>query len=107
MRSSRVVLAVLALLAAYGAIEAYPLLAGPAIVLAAPADGEATSDPVTVAGRVARATAFTLDGVPLIPDENGDFSQVLAFPAGSSILELTARDRFGRTVTLTRTIDVE
>jgi hypothetical protein len=107
MLSSRTpVLAVLALVAAYGLVEAYPLIAGPTIALASPHSEEATSDPVTVAGVVRRATALTLDGAPLIPQQDGSFSRLLAFPAGSSILELTARDRFGRQITITRTIVV-
>ncbi|HVW82825.1 MAG TPA: hypothetical protein VHC68_02690 [Candidatus Paceibacterota bacterium] len=108
MPSNRlVVLGVLLLVAVYGLVEAYPLLAGPAIELSAPRSGEATSDPVTVAGRVSRAAALTLDGAPLIPEEDGSFVKLLAFPAGSSILTLSARDRFGRSITLTRTIVVE
>ncbi|MGH7174746.1 MAG: hypothetical protein ACREGR_00070 [Minisyncoccia bacterium] len=107
MRSNQlIVIGVIAIVALYGAIEAYPLIAGPKITLAAPINGEATSDPVTIAGTVYRATALTLDGAALIPDQNGSFSTILAFPAGSDILGLTARDRFGRSITITRTIVV-
>ena len=99
-------LALLAILA-YGAWEAHPLLAGPSLVISSPADGTSSPDGViSIEGSESRATALTLDGAPLLPDEAGHFSAVLAFPAGGSILTFTATDRFGRSITKTRTIYV-
>lgn len=97
----------LAALIGYGLWELHPLLAGPAITLASPANGATVAGGVvTVAGRAARAVALTLDGAPLLPEQNGRFTETLALPPGGSILTLMATDRFGRSVTTTRLIYV-
>ena len=97
----------LALIAAYGAWEAYPLLVGPTLTVIAPKNGASYEDGVvTIEGRAARATALTLNGNPLLPDRAGHYAITLAFPHGGSILRLTATDRFGRTLTRERTIYV-
>ncbi len=91
----------------YGAVEAYPILAGPSLTLTAPAPFvTATSGLITVTGRAYRAVALTLDGAPVLPDQDGSFSSSLALPSGGSILTLTATDRFGRTITRTREVYV-
>ncbi len=97
---------VLAGLLVYGFIEARPLLMGASLTISSPIDGAAAEGVVLIAGTSQRATTLTLNGGPLYPDENGDFSSMLALSTGTSILTFTASDRFGRTVTLTRTIYV-
>ena len=98
---------ILVLLVAYGLIEAWPLLAGPAISIEAPMnDASVTTGTITVSGNVARAASFTLNGALLLHDQNGRFSSTLTFPRGGSILTFVAVDRFGRTVTATRRIFV-
>lgn len=97
--------AVLLALIAYGTLEAWPLIAGPALAVSSPVDHRAfPGGIVTVEGRALRAASLTLDGAPLLRDQNGLFSSTLTFPRGGSILTFTAADRFGRTVTVTRTI---
>ncbi|MEK7126285.1 MAG: hypothetical protein AAB517_00690 [Patescibacteria group bacterium] len=99
--------AVLFILAGYGITEAWPLLAGPSIFIASPADNVLYPDGiVVVSGNTKRASAVTLNGEPLFRDQNGDFSSTLTFPRGGSILTFTATDRFGKTVTETRSIFV-
>jgi hypothetical protein len=95
----------LAALAAYGIFEAYPLIAGPAITLHSPKEGEALpSALVAIVGTVYRTTKLTLNGSMVLPNIEGKFKETLAFPPGTSILELTASDRFSRTVRIIRTI---
>lgn len=99
--------AVLVALAAYGSVEAWPLLAGPSILIDSPADNAPfPSGVVTVRGKAPRAARLLLNGAPLLRDRQGNFSTMLAFPAGGSILTFFAADRFGRTVTATRSIFV-
>ncbi|HQT82690.1 MAG: hypothetical protein B7W98_02715 [Parcubacteria group bacterium 20-58-5] len=99
--------AVLVICVVYGGIEAWPLIAGPSLVITAPADNAAFPDGiVSVAGKAARAAELTLDGAVLLHDQDGTFSSTLTFPHGSSILTFVATDRFGRSVTATRTIFV-
>ena len=94
-------------LAGYGALKAWPLVAGPSLSVSAPADFATAPDSmVTVTGSVRRTTALSLNGAPLLPDQDGTFRKTLAFAKGASILTFVAADRFGRTVTTTRTIFV-
>lgn len=98
---------VLAVLIGYGILEAWPLLRGPTLSISSPID--AASYPqgiVAVQGEALRAVALTLNGAPLLHDQNGRFSSTLTFPRGSSILTFVATDRFGRKVTERRTIFV-
>ena len=99
--------AILLIVAGYGSIEAWPLIAGPTLVISSPTHNETFPDGiVTVQGRAARATQLILDGAAVLHDQEGNFSSTLTFPRGGSILTFVATDRFGRTVTATRTIFV-
>ena len=94
-------------LVAYGIIEARALLSGPSLVVDAPADGAEYLDGlVTIQGAMRYGVSLILDGATLLPNQDGRFETVLAFPSGSSILTLVATDRFGRNMTKTRTIYV-
>ena len=99
--------AVLLLSASYGLIEAWPLLRGPTLSIDSP-EKNATFPQgiVIVRGETARASVLTLNGAPLLHEEDGGFSSTLTFPRGWSILTFRATDRFGRTVTATRSIFV-
>lgn len=98
---------VLVLLAGYGALEAWPLVAGPSLSISSPVEGESVPDGIlTVVGRALRVNALSLDGAPLLPDQQGNFSATLTFPAGGTILTFVATDRFGRTITKTREVFV-
>lgn len=99
--------AVLLILGGYGLIEAWPLVAGPSLAIVSPSD--AASFPggiVEIIGKAPRAAQLTLNGAPLLRDQDGNFSSILTFPRGGSILTFVAADRFGRTVTATRSIFV-
>lgn len=99
--------AILFLLISYGAVEAWPLVQGPVLTIASPADNASfPGGIVAVEGRAARSAQLTLNGAPLVHDQEGDFSSTLTFPRGGSILTFVATDRFGRTVATTRNIFV-
>lgn len=92
-------------LGVYGTIEAWPLIEGPSLVIASPQDNVTFADGiVSVSGTVERAAELSLDGAPLLRDQDGNFSSTLTFPAGGSILTFEATDRFGKRVTITRSI---
>lgn len=98
---------VLFVLIGYGLMEAWPLVAGPSLVVASPADYTPyPSGIVSIQGNAARAATLTLNGSPLLHGQDGSFASTLTFPRGGSILTFEARDRFGRTVTATRSIFV-
>ncbi len=98
---------VLILLAGYGFIEAWPLIKGPELLVISPGDNATFPTGIlTISGNAARATSLTLNGAPLPHDQEGNFSSILTYPLGGSILTFVAIDRFGRTVTVTRIIFV-
>lgn len=98
---------VLLALIIYGLIEAWPLIAGPTISIFSPENNQTFQDGIVeVKGRAGRASSITLNGSSILRDQNGDFSSTLTFPRGGSILTFTVTDRFGRTVTATRSIFV-
>lgn len=98
---------VLFVLIGYGLIEAWPLLVGPSLSILSPAQNAPyPGGIVSIQGTAARAASLTLNGTPILHDQNGGFSSTLTFPRGGSILTFVVTDRFGRTVTETRTIFV-
>ncbi len=98
---------VLLVVVSYGLLEAWPLLAGPSLSILSPVENAAyPSGIVSIRGTAARAAVLTLDGAPVLHDQEGGFSSTLTFPRGGSILTFVATDRFGRTVTATRSIFV-
>ncbi|MHB1163317.1 MAG: hypothetical protein ACYCZZ_02215 [Minisyncoccota bacterium] len=99
--------AVLILLAGYGLVEAWPLLAGPSLSIESPQDNASFPDGiVTIRGKALRIAKLMLDGASVLHDENGSFALTLTFPRGASILTFVATDQFGRHETITRTIFV-
>jgi len=99
--------AILLALIVYGGIEAWPLILGPGLSISSPSDyGSYPGGIVPVEGVAPRAVALSLNGAILLHDQEGRFSSTLTFPQGGSILTFEARDRFGRTVTATRSIFV-
>lgn len=101
------ILSVFLLLLGYGMVEAWPLIVGPTLSITSPLENGTFPDgTVKIQGTAGRAAILTLDGAPLPHDQDGSFSSILTFPHGGSILTFVAKDRFGRTVTTTRTIFV-
>ncbi len=101
------IVSTLLLVAVYGLMKARPLLLGPSISLNSPVKYAVIPNGITTfSGQVNRTVALTLDGVPVLSDQNGSFSSIVTLPHGNSILTLVASDRFGRRVTTTRTVYV-
>ena len=99
--------AILLILIGYGLIEAWPLLAGPSLTIESPLENSSVPEGiVTIAGQARRAASLTLNGAPLLHDQEGRFSSTLTFPEGGSILTFVVTDRFGRSRIETRTIFV-
>jgi hypothetical protein len=98
---------VLVVFCGYGLVEAFPLIAGPALRIGSPSDyAEISHGIVLVEGQAKRVSSLILNGAPVLRDKKGMFSSTLTFPRGSSILTFVATDRFGRTSYATRTIFV-
>lgn len=94
-------------LVGYGAVAAWPLIAGPQIALTSPAQEETMANGQTrIEGRALYTETLWLNGAPLLMDESGNFSASLTLPSGGAILSLTATDRFGREITERRSVFV-
>ena len=91
---------ILIIVVGYGLHEAIPLLTGPRIYLSQPENGESAHNGfITILGSTLHTQSVSLDGNPLLTDQNGHFQTTLSLPRGGAILSLTATDRFGRSVT--------
>ena len=98
---------VLFILLSYGAVEAWPLIIGPTLSITSPEDfASVPGGIVSIAGKAARGAILTLNGAPILHQEDGSFSTTRSFPHGGSILTFVATDRFGRSVSATRNIFV-
>ncbi len=95
---------VLLLIISYGVVEAVPFLSGPVMSISSPVNGASTNGIIKVTGHTKRIVTLTLNSNTLLPDRNGTFSKTLVLPHGESLITLKASDRFGHTVTNTRTI---
>lgn len=93
--------------AVYGCIEAWPLIRGPQLVIDTPADNATfPGGVVSIRGKALHTAQLTLNNALVLRDQDGNFAGALTFPHGGSILTFVATDRFGRTVTATRSIFV-
>jgi hypothetical protein len=98
---------ILSILILYGLMEAWPLIAGPTVFISSPENNQVFQDGIVeVKGKAGRASSVMLNGSVILRDQNGNFSSTLTFPRGGSILTFTVTDRFGSTVTETRSIFV-
>lgn len=98
---------VLLVVCGYGIKEAIPFLTGPTLSLESPKNGESFHNGfINISGTAIHTQSVSLDGGPLLTDQNGHFSTSLTLPRGGAILTLTATDRFGRTTTQRRTVFV-
>lgn len=95
----------LTILLGYGAWKAFPLLYGPSITLLSPAPYASQPDGyLPIHGVAERTESLTLNGGQLFIDQEGRFDKMLLLPRGGAVVTLVATDRFGRSVTVTRSV---
>jgi hypothetical protein len=89
-------------IAGYALFNARLLLAGPEITIESPQNGSSFTDPFIELHGTAKQTSFiTLNGNELYTDEQGSFVVPLVLAPGTSIMKLSASDRFERKKELT------
>ncbi len=79
-------------------------LVGPTLTLTEPLATHQASRAIMVRGSVSHTVLITVNGYPIDTDLAGNFSYSLVLPLGYSILTVSARDRYGRERTETRTL---
>lgn len=99
------VIAFFVLLIAYVLFQARFVILGPQIHITSPKDNATLDSNVVIVSGTAQNVAYlSLDGRQIYTDKAGNWSEKLIAPEGISILELSARDRFGRQVEKTETL---
>ncbi|MES2953699.1 MAG: hypothetical protein V4674_04045 [Patescibacteria group bacterium] len=100
-RFTRIIVLLVAIgIAIFGATRIATLVQGPEISIEYPTDGTRIHDQtLKVLGRAQNISSLYMNGHPVYTDSYGYFDETLLVPPGYSILEVTAKDRFGRTVT--------
>jgi hypothetical protein len=89
------------LLSYYVYIESRDFLTGPSISVAYPINQSEVYGPeVEVRGKTERVSSITLNNSPIFIDEKGVFREKLILPNGYTIIQLEAKDRFGKTAGL-------
>ncbi len=81
----------------YSFYAALPYLEGPSLSV-----HETTQNGLTtVSGTTARVSFLSIDDAPVPLSVDGSFSAERAYPAGYTAIQVTVRDRFGRSLTKT------
>ncbi|GMU74478.1 MAG: hypothetical protein AMXMBFR44_6750 [Candidatus Campbellbacteria bacterium] len=92
---------VLVAIVGYAYFEARPFLSGPQLEVTSPQDGfSAFESPLSVTGEAHRISEITLNGNPIFVDENGRFERLVPLSPGYATIQVSVRDRFGRSKTL-------
>lgn len=81
------------------------LIQGPEIVLENVADSIVTEDKtLSLSGKILHSSFISINGRPIFIDEQGNFNEQLLLSSGVSIIDIYAKDKFGKEVR--RKIDV-
>lgn len=97
--SMRVVVGIIfvSLIVGYSFFQARKILGGPQIKIDEPQNGSAFEEPlVVIKGRTRNINSISLNDRPIFIDDEGYFSEKLLLSAGYNIIEIQAKDRFGK-----------
>lgn len=90
------------IIASYGLFEGYDFLAGPALIVETPTDGQIFTDPlIEIRGTSKRIAKIYLNGRQIFAEDDGKFSESLLLGYGYNIIEVKVQDQFGRHITKT------
>ena len=91
---------VIFLIVGYSGLKLKDLLTGPQITIISPSDGVTIKKSlVNVKGRAERISQIYLNGKKIFTDEQGNFNEPYLLASGYNLLEIIARDQFGRQIT--------
>jgi hypothetical protein len=92
-----IILAFIVVIAGYAAFQAQAFAKGPTIEVTSPRNGVISNESlITIEGTAKNISYLTLNGNKIFTDESGKFSESVLLSRGYNIMELDARDRFGR-----------
>jgi len=97
--SKWIILTLIFIFAVYGLFEAENFLTGPKITINAPQNGQVfTSSDTEISGKVSNISLLYLNGRQIFTDKNGNFKETILLAKGYNIVELRAKDKFGREI---------
>jgi len=92
-------------LIAYVIHQGWAVIVGPRIELSGPGNGAVFTDPVIhIFGVATNTTYITVNGRPILIDEQGNFNEEFVLSPGDNIVSMYARDRFGNEYTTMREV---
>ncbi len=87
------------ILIGYSLFESHSLIKGPEIIIMEPSTGSTlTTSSVSVIGKALRIQEITLNGRPIIIDQDGNFNEILVLAPGYNSSLFKANDKFNRTI---------
>ena len=87
------------LIVGFSGLKLKDLLSGPQITVNSPSDGATIKkELVNVKGKAERISQLYLNGKKIFTDEQGNFNEPYLLASGYNLLELIARDQFGRQI---------
>jgi len=86
----------------YVVFQARFLLAGPQIILENEPATAQTERHITLSGQTKNIANLTLNGRPIVTDENGRFEEAVILENGYTVTTLRAADLYGRETIITR-----
>lgn len=90
---------VICLVIGYSILKVKDIAIGPEITLISPTDGASTkSDLINIKGKAERISQIYINGRKIFTDETGNFNEQYLLASGYNLLEITAKDQFGRQV---------
>lgn len=98
-------LIIVVLIVGYALFVGRNYLRGLSLSVTEPRNNASVHDPLlTVRGTAARVSHLFVNGAPVTPDQNGDWSYALLLPPGYSIIGVDATDRFNRSRHIERAV---
>lgn len=88
-------------LGTYMLFQARFLIEGPRITLTEKPAILQDEQKIVLSGTAENIVAITINGRPMVTDETGAFSVPIILSTGYTVVQFSARDRFGRTTTYT------
>lgn len=94
-----VIVILVASFAVFGVYKAKDFLGGPEIIIESPANGQTVSNSyLEITGTAKNISSLHLNGNQIFTDEKGFFKQGLLLAKGYSIIQIEAKDKFGRNI---------
>lgn len=95
-----IILSLSVIIVCYSLFRLYPIVLGPSIKIISPAQNSPVATTTfEVIGVVRRAKEVKIENRPILIDQEGNFRQSFVFVYPYTILNISATDSWGRTVT--------